>query len=230
MRLIASAPDPVVSSLDASEVQAGSGNADDGAAPLVVDPRLPSPMRGHTQRYWRVGCVLALLMLLGIGATQGRAVVHEMQAQHARLAVAVAQQQAQLQALSFTLQALRTEFGIVTEELVSDRTGPAPHSDPAALAAVSLSPTETRSLTSLVEQVTTHGTQLTALAKEITQLRSPAPIHERPVPSRYRAASITQSELLPPSEPPPAHAVTLPPALGAVGFTPARPRRTTAGR
>lgn len=230
VRLLASAREAIVSPTDTLDAQAGMGSPDDGVTQPVIEP-MPQPgTRTHGPRFWRRGLVLALLALLSVGVVQGLDIVQEFQAQSTRLAVAVAQQQEQLHALAFTLQALRTEFGIVTDELLSDRAPSAPRNDPAALAAVALSPTETRSLTSLMEQVATQGAQLTALAKEIVQIRSLAQSHEQPSTSRYRSPALTHSEPVASIEPPPSYAVTLPPALGAAGFPSARPRRTPPAR
>lgn len=230
VRRIESAREPSVSSSDAADPQAGTGGPDEGDTSIVVEPAKASVARGYLPRFWRLGLALLLLILLGIGVMQGLDLVHTMQMQQNRLAVAVDQQQEQLQALSFTLQALRTEFGIVTEELASEQMPTPVQREPAELATVALSPAETRSLTSLMEQVTTQGEHLGALAKEMSRLRSTAPTPTAPSPSRYRAANITPSEQLPLQETPPPYAVTLPPALGAAGFTPAHPRRLPAQR
>jgi hypothetical protein len=225
VRLLASARKPVVSSLDAADAQAGTGGPDEGDTSIVVEPATASVAHGFLLRLWRFGLALLLLILLGIGVMQGVDFIYTLRTQQARLAIAVGQQQEHLQALSFTLQALRTEFGIVTEELAGDQTPPPVPRDPAELATVALSPAETRSLTSLMEQVTTQGQQLGMLAKEIARLRSTASTPAVPSSSRYRAPAVTPSEPTPSQDPPPSYAVTLPPALGVTGFTPARPRR-----
>ncbi len=230
MRLIESAREAVVCPTVEPQTQAGTGSPDDGTAHTVLEPPDQPVPRTYAPRYWRIGLVLALLALLGGGVKHGLEVVQDMRTQSARLAVTVAQQQEQLHALTFTLQALRTEFGIVTEELINEGANVAVRSEPADLAAVALSPTETRSLTSLMEHVATHSAQLAAVAKEVAQLRSTVPPRERSSPSRYRTSAITHSQPVAAQEVPPPYVVTLPPALGAAGFTPAQPRRGPAGR
>jgi uncharacterized coiled-coil protein SlyX len=229
VRLIESSREALVSPTDAPDTQAGAGSPDDGAT-HVIEPTHPSIAHTHAPRYWRGGLALALLALLGVGLMQGIDIVHDLQARSTRLELAVAQQQEQQQALSFTLHALRTEFGIVTDELVSDRANVPVQSEPADLAAVALSPTETRSLTSLMEQVSTQSAQLTTLAKEVAQMRTVAQTREPVSRSRYRAPTVTPSEPVPPQDAHPPYAVTLPPALGVAGFPPARPRRARAPR
>ena len=229
VRLIASARETIVSPSDVPDAQTGTGNADD-CTTQITEPLAPSMIHTRRTRFWHVGLLLALLALLGAGAWKGLDIMHELQAQNVRLAVAVGQQQEQLHALSFTLQALRTEFGVVTDELLIDPATVPVTSPPPDLATVALSPAETRSLTSLMEQVTTQGQQLGALAKEIARLRSAASTPALPSSSRYRAPIVTPSESLPSQDPPSSYAVTLPPALGVTGFTPARSRRTRVPR
>ena len=230
VRLLASAREPVVPSPNEPDTQTGTGGPDESSTPVVVESLTPSVSHAHRRRYWSIGLLCVLFILLGVGSMKGLDLVHTMQMQQARLAVAIEQHQEQLHALSFTLQALRTEFGIVTEELLNDH-GPEPVPNaPDALATVALSPAETRSLTSLMEQVTTQGEQLGALAKEIARLRSAAFTPTLPSSSRYRAPVVTPRESIPSQEPLPSYAVTLPPALGVTGFTPARPRRTRVPR